>query len=169
MTKTTMAILGATIATAAVPAIAQGAPQLQTLARAIGAAPKLSAKAQPAVNGRLAEPKEAWSPMTAAAMSATLPRNKARTSYSLSTPIDYNADGTPDLAYMATSGPQIAIIVQLGGGKGRVVAYRAQGQWGGGAEIAAAGSRRILVSFPESSVVVLSSESGRPAAYFYGD
>ena len=42
----------------------------------------------------------------------------------------------------------------------------ARKRWAGGQEIAAAG-RRIVLSFPESSVVILSAESGKPAVYYF--
>lgn len=141
------------------------------MATRIGAAAKLSAKPQSAINGKLAPVTAAdpLLPMTVAKMAATLPPGEARKFYSLTTRVDYNGDGIEDVAYMAENSTQIAVVVQLGGNKGKVNAYQANGQWGGGAEIVPAGKRRILVNFPESSVVVLSAESGKPAAYFYGE
>lgn len=112
------------------------------------------------------EKKDPWVAMSSAQMAATQIPTERKRSYGVSAQLDYNADGIMDLAYMANNRTQGAVLVRLGGNKGTVVAFRARKRWAGGQEIAAAG-RRIVLSFPESSVVILSAESGKPAVYYF--
>ena len=107
-----------------------------------------------------------WKPVTQMEMIAM---SGARRTYQLATAVDYNADGIVDRAYIANNSRQGAVLVQLGGNKGTVIAYKANNKLLGGQEIAAAGKRRLVLQFPESNVLVLSSESGRPSVYYIGD
>jgi hypothetical protein len=110
--------------------------------------------------------KTPWRPVTSQEMAQA---QGDRRTYKLSTQVDYNGDGTPDTAYIATNGTEGAVVVQLGGNKGTVVAFRSPQQLLGGQELASAGRRRIALNFPESSVVVLTAESGKPSVYYLGD
>jgi hypothetical protein len=106
-----------------------------------------------------------WRPVTSQEMAAALPEGGRKRSYAVSTRVDYNGDGIPDMAYLATNGKQGAVVVKLGGGKGDVLAFRASRPWAGGQELVAAG-RRIGLIFPETSVVLLTSEGGKPSVYY---
>lgn len=172
-TKGFAAVLITAAAFAAMPASAQSLDgSVNQMATRIGMAAKLSAKPEAAVNGDIGavnEAKDPFKPVGYQQMASTMAAGEAAKYYSLSTKVDYDGDGVQDVVYMAQNSAQVAVVVQLGNGKGKVFAYRAKGQWGGGNEIMAAGKRRILINYPGSSIVVLSAESGRPAAYFYGE
>lgn len=155
----------------AAPAIAQNKPDaFQQLAAGFAAAPlKDMGKAWPAayqvasVNAK-ADP---WKPVSAQQMAQAT--GNTRKAYQTAVAVDYNGDGVPDRAYIANNSKQGAVIVELGGGKGTVVAYKVDQQLLGGQELAAAGKRRLVVNFPESSVMLLTSEGGKPAVYYLGD
>ena len=112
--------------------------------------------------------KDPWIAMSSSQMAATQPASERKKAYGVSAQLDYNADGVMDIAYMANNKTQAAVLVRLGNNKGTVVAFRAKKRWAGGQEIAA-GGRRIFLSYPESSVVILSAESGHPAVYYVDD
>jgi len=111
--------------------------------------------------------KDPWRPVTAQEMTQAAGPKKG--GYKMSAQVDYNGDGVTDTAYIARNSRQSAVLVQLGGGKGTVVAFRGNNPLLGGNELAAAGKRRIALNFPESSVVVLTAESGKPAVYYIGE
>jgi len=123
-------------------------------------------KAWPVGYKQPAVAKTPWRPVTSQEMAQSQNTKRA---YKLSAQVDYNGDNVADTAYLATNGTQGAVVVQLGGGKGTVVAFRSPEPMLGGQELAAAGRRRIALNFPESSVVVLSAETGKPAVYYIGD
>ena len=79
--------------------------------------------------------------------------------------IDYDADGLPDQAVMVRNRSQMGVLVTLGRSGRSILAYRAQGQWSDQG-LRRIGTRSIGIEFPESNLVVLSSESGRPMVYF---
>lgn len=152
-------------AATAAPALAQNSAE-EFARRLTGKAP-LGIKAWPVgYNVPVVNPKaDPWIAMSSAQMAATQFGADAKRPYGVSAQLDYNGDGIMDSAFLANNRSQGAVIVRLGGGKGDVVAFRARKRWAGGQEIAAAG-RRIVLSYPESSVVILSAESGRPAVYY---
>jgi hypothetical protein len=165
MLKSIIALAAAASAMAS-PALAQNAAS--RTAAGIGDA-RMTAKAWP-VGYQIKTVDAArspWKPMSSADMARTqLAPKKA---YATSVKLDYNRDGVMDMAYLANNGSQGAVIVALGGGKGQVVAFKADEQWAGGQELAVAGRSRIVLAFPESTAVVLSSESGKPSVYYIGD
>ena len=107
-----------------------------------------------------------WKPVTQQQMAET---SGERRNFQMAIQVDYNGDGIPDRAYMANNSQQGAVIVELGGNKGRVIAFKGIGPFKTGQELIAAGKRRIVLQFPESSHVVLTSEGGKPAVYYLGD
>jgi hypothetical protein len=110
--------------------------------------------------------RDPWRPVTSQQMAQEQVGDARKKTYSVSTKVDYNGDGIPDTAYIANNSRQGAVIVQLGGNKGQVVAFRSSSPFGSGQEIVAGGKRRIGLVYPESSVVVLTSEGGKPAVYY---
>lgn len=159
------AIIAAMLFATGAPAFAQNSAA--EFARTLTGKAPLGLKAWPVgYNVPVANEKsDPWVAMSSAQMAATQPAEAGKKAYGVSAQLDYNGDGIMDIAFMANNRTQGAVIVRLGGNKGTVVAFRAKKRWAGGQEIAAAG-RRIVLSFPESSIVILSSESGKPAVYF---
>ena len=151
-------------AAVAAPALAQDA-MLATTARMVQGVKLSGIKAY--TPNRDLKPKGAagWKPVTPQEVASAIPDAGRKRTYAVSAPVDYNGDGIRDLAYLATNGTQGAVIVKLGGGKGDIVAFRASRPWRSGQELVATG-RRIGLVFPESSVVVLTSEGGKPAVYY---
>ena len=139
---------------------------LVTAAGKVGAAKNLSEfRTETAVTGNQVAVTGQWTPVTLAYMNSTVAPNERVRTLSLSARVDWNGDGVPDVAYMANGQDEMAVIVQLGGNKGRVFAMRWPGQWGGRQEIVAAGKRRIIVNMPEADRFTLSAESGKPLSY----
>lgn len=163
-------ILAAALTAFAVPATAQTSDWLRQAAQRVGALPKLTGESETALRGRAVDAaKDPWKPLTWQQMAAAEAPGEAKKSYSLSAQVDWNGDGIMDIAYMATNSTQAAVLVRLGGGKGVAVAFRMEGVWASGEEIVAAGKRRLILNVPESTVAILTAESGRPLAYFSGD
>ena len=163
MKTRTIAAALLSLAAVAVPAAAQ---KLTFAQMAQGMARGDLGKAWPVGYQQPAIAKTPWRPVTSQEMAAA---QRDKRAYKLSAQVDYNGDNVVDTAYLATNGKQGAVVVQLGGGKGTVVAFRTAEPMLGGEELAPAGKRRIVVNFPESSMVVLSAETGKPAVYYIGD
>lgn len=155
------AILGTTVASAA------GELEVNRFAKSVAGA-KLTSKAWPVgykvstVDAR----KDPWVPVNAQQMAATVGEKRP---FQVTATVDYNGDGIKDIAYIANNSKQGAVIVQLGGGKGVTIAFKADEKLLGGQEIAAAGNRRLVMLFPESSVVIMTSERGKPENYYIGE
>lgn len=169
--KTKMIIAIALAATLAMPAVAQiGKPTaLQQAAAGLGSAPvKQLGKAWPAAYQVAAvdAKSDPWKPVTSQQMAQV---TRSRQAYQTAVSVDYNGDGVADRAYIANNSKQGAVIVELGGGKGTVVAYKTNDKLMGGQELAPAGKRRLVLQFPESSVMVLTSEGGKPQVFYIGD
>lgn len=174
MKSKTMIAIALGITAIAAPAIAQNAAKprptaLQQAAAGLGGAPLAQlGKAWPAAYevANVDAKRDPWKPVTPQQMAQA---TNTRQAYQVSATVDYNGDGVPDRAYIANNSKQGAVIVELGGGKGSVVAYKTNDQLLGGQEIAAAGKRRLVLQFPESSVMVLTSEGGKPQVFYIGD
>lgn len=167
--KTKIAYALAAISLIAVPAMAQTAkltPLQKTAAKYASTPLKNFGKAWPAsTNTRNLDPKkDPWKPVTSQEMAAYGGQKRA---YQTSIMVDYNKDGVQDRAYIANNSSQGAVIVELGGKKGTVIAYKFEGGMKGGEEIAPAGNR-IVLQFPEVNVLILAYE-GKPQVYFIGD
>lgn len=157
------------LAVLASPACAQVDPGLQKTASQVAKA-KLTSKPYPVGFNvpNVDAAKSPWVAISSKQAGEGLPESERKRAYSVSANLDWNGDGILDQAFMARNASQIAVMVRLGGNKGQVVAYKAEGQWGGGEEIISAG-RRIIVNFPESSMVILTAESGQPTVRYVGD
>lgn len=161
------AILLAATAFAA-PAIAQQDTALRSSAAMVGDVQLKGVKAY--TPNRDVKPadtaKDPWRAVSSQQMAQEQVGDARKKAYAVSTQVDYNGDGIADTAYIANNSKQGAVIVRLGGNKGQVVAFRSSSPFGSGQELVTGGKRRIGLIFPESSVVVLSSEGGKPAVYY---
>jgi len=164
-------ILTAALTAIALPVAAQTTNGwLAQTAQRIGAQPRLEGRGENAIRGQNVDPaKDPWQPMSSQRMAAAAAPGTAKKSYSLSASVDWNGDGVTDIAYLASNRTQIAVIVRLGANNGTAIAFRTPGAWGAGEELVAAGRRRLILNTPESTVAILSAESGKPIAYFSGD
>jgi hypothetical protein len=82
--------------------------------------------------------------------------------------VDYDTDGALDTAWMVANRSQMGVLVRLGASGRTILAYRANGRWSD-RQLYPAGRRAIEIDFPESTTVVLSSESGRPMVYYQNE
>jgi len=109
--------------------------------------------------------KDPWRPVTPAEMVAA---TKERRAFKTTAFVDYNGDGVTDKAYIVRNSRQGAVLVDLGGGKGTVLAYKANQPLIYGQQVYPAGKRRIMLEFPESHVAVLSQETGKQTVTYLG-
>ncbi|MFZ3482083.1 hypothetical protein [Sphingomonas sp. 3-13AW] len=147
------------------PAMAQRT--MAQVASDLGSKP-LSKRTEPVGRGaaNIDARKDPWKVVTPADMVAA---TKVKRQYNTVAYLDYNADGLIDKAYIARNSRQGAVIVDLGGGKGTVVAYKVDEPLIYGQQIFPAGKRRIMLDFPESHVAILTQETGKPTVSYYGD
>lgn len=109
--------------------------------------------------------KDPWKPVTPAEMVAATGERRVFKTVAY---VDYNGDGVTDKVYIARNSRQGAVLVDLGGGKGTVVAYKAGQPLIYGQQVYPASKRRVMLEFPESHVAILSQETGKPTATYYG-
>lgn len=163
--------------TASAPAFAQSNQAeadagLRQIAASVGNA-KLTSRPEPIYRGRTTvDPtRDPWIPITAQSMAKSVEDPALRrSSYMLTAKVDYDGDGVMDTAVLANNSTQGAVVVRFGApGKRPMVVYKMDGRFTGAQEIVAAGRNRILLSFPGSSLAILSMEGGRPVARYIGD
>lgn len=146
------------------PAVAQRT--MDQVAADIGSKP-LSSRTQPIGRGvaNVDPRKDAWKPVTPAQVAAA---TQERRQFKTVAYVDYNGDGVMDKAYLAYNSRQGAVLVDLGGGKGTVVAFKADRPLIYGEQVYAASKRRIMLEFPESQLAILTQETGKPTISYYG-
>lgn len=163
--KTTAAIAAIALGLSfSAPAMAQRT--MEQVAADIGSKP-LSKRTQPVGRGvaNIDPRKDSWKPVTPAQVAAA---TQERRQFKTVAYVDYNGDGVMDKAYLAYNSRQGAVLVDLGGGKGTVVAYKADKPLIYGEQIYPASKRRIMLEFPESQLVLLTQETGKPTVSYYG-
>lgn len=164
-TKTIAAVAAAALGlTLSAPAMAQRT--MAQMAADIGSKP-LKGRTEAVGQGVAAVDarKDPWKPVTPAEIVAATGERRAFKTVAY---VDYNGDGVTDKVYLARNSRQGAVLVDLGGGKGTVVAYKAGQPLVYGQQLYPASKRRVMIEFPESSVAILTAESGRPTATYYG-
>ena len=79
--------------------------------------------------------------------------------------VDYDGDGVADVAWMVRNSTRMGVLVRLGASGRTVLAYCADGEWSD-QQLYRVGRRAIEIEFPESTAILLSSESGKPLVYY---
>jgi len=159
ITAVAAAALGMTVSA---PAMAQRT--MAQMAVDIGAKP-LKGRTE-AVGRGVNASKDPWKPVTPAEVVAATGERRAFKTVAY---VDYNGDGVTDKVYLARNSTQGAVLVELGGGKGMVMAYKASQPLIYGQQLYPASKRRVMIEFPESSVAILTAESGKPTATYLGN
>lgn len=116
--------------------------------------------------------KDAWRPISSDSMRQATAHdawlNKPR--FSVTANVDFDGDGKMDTAQMVNNSRQAAVIVTFGGGRRPpVVAFKMDGQFGGGEEIRPAGRNRILLTIPDASEQLMFMDRSGPKVISYGD
>lgn len=109
--------------------------------------------------------RDPWLVVTDATVAPLLLPKQRRVHRTRRVSVDYDADGVPDVAWMVFNRTQIGVLVRYGVSGRVILAYRSDGRWSD-QSLHRIGRRAIGIEFPESTVVTLSSESGRPMVYF---
>lgn len=112
--------------------------------------------------------RDPWVVVTHAMVAPSLARNDRAKSFRRRVSVDYDADGVMDSAYMVRNRTQMGVLVRLGRSGRTVLAFRARDMWSD-QSLSRWDNRTVRILFPESTFVLLSSESGRPMVYYLNE
>lgn len=113
-----------------------------------------------------------WRPVTEAdlrqrnAVPTSIYKNKLR--YSVQIAVDYDGDGTTDIARLVENSRQAGIEVRFGERQAASVIFRMEGRWVQ-EELLPAGRRRIYLAKPELGYTLFFRQAGADRAYYSGD